>query len=78
MGGIPRGALSGSLQSPFSSLGRHGNNPISAEHYIQVSSFAARLLDTSAGYGPAFFSLTVKTSLMSKPVSHQDPIAEAA
>ena len=33
MGGIPRGALSGPLQSPFSSLSSPGSNSISDEHF---------------------------------------------
>ena len=77
MGGIPRGALSGPLQSPSSSLCSPGTTgPISAEHQFQLSSFAARLLDNSAGYGPAFFSLTVEASLLSKPFSRQEQIAK--
>ena len=34
MGGIPRGAFSGPLQNPFSSLCRPGNNSISGEHFL--------------------------------------------
>ena len=78
MGGIPRGALSGPLQSTFSSLSR----AVTTQSAPSTSTSCRRSQQGSSAtwqvMGQRFFSLMVETSLMSKPVSRQDPIAKTA
>ena len=80
MGGIPRGAFSASLSAgPLLELELSWTTQSAPSTRSRtLPSFAARLLGNLAGNGPAFFSLMVETSLMSKPVSRQDPIAKTA
>ena len=75
MGGIPRGALSGPLQSPFSSLSRPGTTQ-SAPSISDRGQRQQGLLHDLPGYGPAFSSLPVEASLMFMPFSRQEQIAK--
>jgi len=78
MGGIPRGALSGPLQSPFSSLSRPGTTQSAPSTRSSCRRSQQGSSATWQVMGQRFFSLMVETSLMSKPVSRQDPIAKTA
>ena len=72
MGGIPRGVFSGALQNPISGLSSPCSNSISDEHFPIVVNGSKAFSTIYQVMGPAFFSLTVETSLSLPFLSSRD------